>query len=116
MRNGKFGTLSDKESGNKIVGGQVALRGESKTYLTNSFIEKHFTGEFPWQVSLQLKTGWLSRHICGGAVLSRHWIVTAGHCVANLKPKALTVVAGEHDLFRDDGKINLIPLLLNIVF
>ncbi|KAK6640960.1 hypothetical protein RUM44_012658 [Polyplax serrata] len=64
---------------------------------------KAHPGEFPWQVSLQLISGWFSRHICGGTILSSYWIITAGHCVANLKPQALVVVAGDHDLFRREG-------------
>ncbi|KAL0276556.1 UNVERIFIED_CONTAM: hypothetical protein PYX00_004113 [Menopon gallinae] len=76
-----FGT-----SGNRIVGGARAM-----------------PGEFPWQVSLQLLAGWVARHICGGAILSSYWVVTAGHCIADLKPSALTVVAGDHDLFTEEG-------------
>ncbi|RWS09370.1 Trypsin-1-like protein, partial [Dinothrombium tinctorium] len=44
--------------------------------------------EFPWQVSIQnfgltqnLRYGWT--HICGGAILSRDWIITAAHCNSN---------------------------------
>ncbi|KAL1274951.1 hypothetical protein QQF64_027765 [Cirrhinus molitorella] len=31
---------------------------------------------WPWQVSLQ----WNHQHICGGALLSTHWIISAAHC------------------------------------
>ncbi|XP_048458986.1 transmembrane protease serine 2-like [Rhincodon typus] len=43
----------------RIVGGQVAA-----------------PKEFPWQVSLHLN----NRHICGGAILTPDWVITAAHC------------------------------------
>ncbi|KAK2844923.1 hypothetical protein Q5P01_011582 [Channa striata] len=45
--------------GRRIVGGSLA--------------EKDKWG---WQVSLQ----WKGRHVCGGAIISPHWVVTAAHC------------------------------------
>lgn len=34
-------------------------------------------GQFPWQVSLHFK----SEHLCGGSIITPHWILTAAHCV-----------------------------------
>ncbi|XP_021932320.1 trypsin-1-like isoform X1 [Zootermopsis nevadensis] len=61
-------------------------------------------GEFPWQVSLQLVSGWTARHICGGVVLANYWVLTAGHCTAGLSPTALSVVAGDNDLYTEEGR------------
>ncbi|XP_014251202.1 trypsin-1-like [Cimex lectularius] len=60
-------------------------------------------GEFPWQVSLQLLTGWSARHICGGTIISKHWVVTAAHCVDGIPSSSLSVVAGDYDLYKVEG-------------
>lgn len=48
--------------------------------------------EFPWQVSIQAGTS----HFCGGSILNRRWIVTAGHCLDAWRGmfEFLDVVAG----------------------
>ncbi|XP_039287892.1 coagulation factor IX-like [Nilaparvata lugens] len=70
----------------KIVGGVAAER-----------------GQFPWQISLQVLTDTSARHICGGAIVSSHWIVTAAHCVYKVGPEKLSVVAGDYNLYTVEG-------------
>lgn len=38
-------------------------------------------GYWPWQVSVQLKLGSESRHICGGALIAPNFVLTATHCM-----------------------------------
>ncbi|NXW31169.1 OVCH2 protein, partial [Phaetusa simplex] len=51
---------------------------------------------WPWQVSIQIS----DEHICGGAVLTKEWVVTAAHCFNSREPyRDLWMVAtGLHDL------------------
>lgn len=62
-------------------------------------------GAWPWQVQLGYeKSPTVLRHICGGSILNRYWIVTAAHCVTEsshsgyiaVKPQYLNVSLGRY--------------------
>ncbi|XP_075043632.1 chymotrypsin B-like [Mixophyes fleayi] len=53
--------------------------------------EEAVPGSWPWQVSLQDRTGW---HYCGGSLISSNWVVTAAHCGVLSTDR---IVVGEHD-------------------
>ena len=57
-------------------------------------------GQFPWLVSLQLD----GEPWCGGTLVSQWFVVTAAHCLKQMKADRFSVVAGEHDLTQRDGK------------
>lgn len=60
-----------------IIGGQVASNGSA-----------------PYIVSIR-KDG---AHVCGGSLISNQWVLTAGHCLIDLVPRSLTVVAGSNSV------------------
>ncbi|OAQ98463.1 hypothetical protein LLEC1_02959 [Akanthomyces lecanii] len=60
-----------------IIGGQAALNGSA-----------------PYIVSIR-KAG---AHMCGGSLISDQWVLTAGHCLMDVVPRSLTVVAGSNSL------------------
>ncbi|KAL2091020.1 hypothetical protein ACEWY4_013283 [Coilia grayii] len=51
---------------------------------------------WPWQVSLQVRSGSGYSHTCGGSLIRRGWVMTAAHCVDS--PRTWRVVLGEHNL------------------
>ncbi|CAL8265741.1 unnamed protein product [Merluccius merluccius] len=68
--------VTEDQNENRIVGGDEAT-----------------PGEIPWQVALMS----ISKiPFCGGTLLSEVWVVTAAHCLSELK-------LSEHDMEQDDG-------------
>lgn len=57
-------------------------------------------GNYPYQVSIQRKslmTGGFS-HFCGGSIINKDYVLTAGHCVNGRSASAISVVVGTHQL------------------
>lgn len=57
-----------------------------------------YDGEFPWTVSVRRN----DHHHCGGALVSKRWVLTAAHCVQSRQPSAFVIRIGEYDLIRPD--------------
>ncbi|MBY0454035.1 MAG: trypsin-like serine protease [Burkholderiaceae bacterium] len=55
---------------------------------------------WPWQVQIRT-TGFGGGHLCGGALLSSRWVVTAAHCIVDKDATFLSVRAGS--LNRESG-------------
>ncbi|XP_026840082.1 chymotrypsin-1-like [Drosophila persimilis] len=69
--------LDRKVSDNRIVGGHEAEEGAA-----------------PYQVSIQ--TVWKT-HICGGVILDKEWILTAGHCALDYGINDIRIVVGTNN-------------------
>ncbi|XP_058477332.1 transmembrane protease serine 3 isoform X2 [Solea solea] len=54
---------------------ECGFRPQYNTRIVGGNISK--PGQFPWQVSLHYN----SEHLCGGSIITSHWILTAAHCV-----------------------------------
>lgn len=61
-------------------------------------------GAYPWQISYQWRTSLSGDlHMCGGTIISQDWILTAAHCITDIKYFTYVVVAGEHNLMAKEG-------------
>nr|XP_057911088.1 elastase-1-like isoform X1 [Doryrhamphus excisus] len=74
-----------EDSLERVVGGEVAR-----------------PNSWPWQISLQYKSGSRFHHTCGGTLIEKDWVMTAAHCVDSRR--TWRVVVGEHDLNSSNGR------------
>ncbi|KAG7478183.1 hypothetical protein MATL_G00077850 [Megalops atlanticus] len=68
----------------RVVGGEVAR-----------------PNSWPWQISLQYKSGSSFYHTCGGTLIRRGWVMTAAHCVDT--SRTWRVVLGDHNINTHEG-------------
>ena len=64
-------------------------------------------GEWPWQVSIRQFDGLGYFHKCGGALLTRSWVVTAAHCLLRIPPEDIVIELGDWDT--DDMVLEVEP-------
>merc|ERR1712141_835359 len=57
---------------------------------------------YPWQISFQLKQLGIFSHICGGSVIDEWTIVCAAHCVVGQVEEQVQIVAGAHNIAKDE--------------
>ncbi|XP_067262008.1 elastase 3 like [Chanodichthys erythropterus] len=55
---------------------------------------------WPWQISLQYKSGSSWYHTCGGSIIAENWVMTAAHCISS--GRNYRVLVGKHDLSVDE--------------
>jgi trypsin len=72
-----FGLFICSSSANKIVGGYDAKENSA-----------------PYQVSIQFA----NKHNCGGVIIEKRFILTAGHCLVGFDPEDFKILVGTNDL------------------
>jgi len=73
----------------RIIGGQIAKR-----------------GDYPFLISLNYRTVAIpEQHVCGGSIINKEWILTAGHCITEIPyPGVFHVIAGMTDMKNPTGE------------
>jgi len=88
-----FANLNPRSSYNDICGRKIVPSGRSARIVGGGVANY---AEWPWTVSLrQYKRGQF-KHKCGAALLTNRWIITAAHCVKDIRPSNLLVRVGEY--------------------
>jgi len=82
------------EDDSKIVGGEEVVPGSR-----------------PYQLSFQYDFGF---HFCGAIAYTADYAITAAHCCEGQSAGDLRIVAGEHNLFEEDGQVKVNVLGLQV--
>lgn len=79
-----------------VVAGSLAANVTSDERVFNGSEAR--PGQFPYQVSLRRSDGTRSIHFCGGAIISRRWVLSAASCVHLISNpvRDIQVVVGAH--------------------
>ncbi|XP_066599529.1 chymotrypsin-2-like [Prorops nasuta] len=66
-------------------------------------------GKYPYQVSLRYK----DRHVCGGSIIDKRYILTAAHCLLFKREEYISIVAGITCLDEDGDEYDVESYLIH---
>ncbi|XP_012874142.1 PREDICTED: transmembrane protease serine 12 [Dipodomys ordii] len=73
-------------------------------------------GAWPWIVSLQIQSGNLLAHICGGSLVRDRWVLTAAHCTNDARdPLMWRAVIGTNDIYMNSPHSKKIKITAIII-
>jgi len=87
--------------------GAQELSSQTTTSVTPKIVGGHEAtpGDWPWMTALVYRgSDAYSGQFCGGALIAPQWVVTAAHCVEDIRPGQIDVVINRHDLTSTDGE------------
>nr|AAO21124.1 elastase B [Danio rerio] len=58
---------------------------------------------WPWQISLQYKSGSNWYHTCGGSLIDKQWVLTAAHCISSSRINR--VLLGKHSMSQEETSV-----------
>ncbi|XP_069100361.1 serine protease 27-like [Pleurodeles waltl] len=85
-------TMTFDPSANNVNRNQVCGRSRAQSRVVGG--QNARSGEWPWQVSIRMS----DRDICGGALISEKWVLSAAHCLRWARPLHISVVLGSLQL------------------